>query len=197
MALNENLSFLRAWMRAPRQIGAVAPSGPALARLITSHIHPLTGPVIELGPGTGVFTHALLARGLPPRQLALVEREPAFAQALAQRFPQARVLRMDAATLGQTEPLFGPPRAAAAISGLPLRSMPAALVADIISGLFDRQLREDGVLYQFTYALRSPLPHRLLRQLDLEVERVGSAMLNVPPAVVYRFRRRRTDVVAA
>ena len=60
MALTENLSFLRAWLRAPHRVGALAPSGPALARLMTAQINALDGPVIELGPGTGAFTRALL-----------------------------------------------------------------------------------------------------------------------------------------
>ncbi len=197
MSLSDTVSFLRAWVRAPRSIGALTPSGAALARLMTSHVSHLDGPVIELGPGTGVFTRALLARGLPTHRLALVEADPVFAQALTRRYPGARVLSMDAAQLGHTLPLFGDERASAVISGLPLLSMPPLQVMAIIQGVFERQLRRDGVFYQFTYGPRCPLPRHLLERLDLEAVRIGNALLNLPPAAVYRIGRRRREQVAA
>lgn len=197
MLLNETLSFWRAWLRAPRSIGALAPSGPSLARLMTSHVDHLDGPVIELGPGTGVFTRAMLARGLPSHRLALIEADPVFALALTRRYPDARVLSMDAAQLGQTRSLFGDERASAVISGLPLLSMPAAQVAAIIQGVFEQQLHADGAFYQFTYGPRCPLPRELLERLDLQAERIGSALFNLPPASVYRIGRRQREQVAA
>jgi phosphatidylethanolamine/phosphatidyl-N-methylethanolamine N-methyltransferase len=197
MALNDSVSFLRAWLRAPRRIGAVAPSGSALARLMTAHVSQLDGPVIELGPGTGALTRALLARGVPAHRLALIEADPHFAAALAQRYPEATILRMDAAQLGHTEPLFGEERACAVVSGLPLLSMPPQQVAAIIRGVFERQLSSNGMFYQFTYGPRCPLPPALLEQLGLEARRVGSALLNLPPAAVYCIRRRDSIHVAA
>jgi phospholipid N-methyltransferase len=197
MSLNDSLSFLRAWVRAPMSVGALTPSGPALARLMTSHVNRHHGPVIELGPGTGVFTRALLARGLPTHQLALVEADPVFARALTERYPDARVLSMDAAQLGHTQPLFGDRRASAVISGLPLLSMPAAQVMAIVRGVFERQLCADGAFYQFTYGPRCPLPRGLLERLDLEAVRVGNVLLNLPPATVYRIVRRRPQQAAA
>jgi phosphatidylethanolamine/phosphatidyl-N-methylethanolamine N-methyltransferase len=197
MMLSETFSFWRAWLRAPRSVGAVAPSGPSLARLMTRHVNQQHGPVIELGPGTGVFTRALLASGLPMHRLALVEADPVFADALSQRYPQAHVLRMDAAKLGDTLSLFGDERASAVISGLPLLSMPREQVAAIIRGVFARQLHATGALYQFTYGHRCPLPRQLLEQLDLEAVRIGSVLFNLPPATVYRIGRRQLRRVAA
>lgn len=197
MLLSDTLSFWRAWLRAPLRIGALVPSGPSLARLITRQVNPRLGPVIELGPGTGVFTRALLATGLPEHRLALVETDPVFADALSRQHPGTRVLRMDAAHLGDTAPLFGDERASAVISGLPLLSMPQDQVTAIIRGVFDGQLRSDGALYQFTYGLKCPLSRRLLDQLDLESVRIGSVLFNLPPATVYRIGRRKHKSVAA
>jgi phosphatidylethanolamine/phosphatidyl-N-methylethanolamine N-methyltransferase len=197
MALNDTLSFLRAWLRDPRGIGAVTPSGAALARLMTAHVSQLDGPVIELGPGTGALTRALLARGVLPHRLALIEADPHFADALAKRYPKATILRMDAARLGDTESLFGDELACAVVSGLPLLSMPASQVAAIVQGVFERQLRSDGMFYQFTYGPRCPLPTALLKRLNLQAHRVGSALLNLPPAAVYRISRRVDIQVAA
>jgi phosphatidylethanolamine/phosphatidyl-N-methylethanolamine N-methyltransferase len=77
-ALGERLLFWRSWLRNPSRVGAIAPSGRALARLMTARITAADWPVIELGPGTGTFTRALLARGVPEHRLALVEADPAF-----------------------------------------------------------------------------------------------------------------------
>ena len=191
MPLNDHLHLLRAWLRDPRSVGALAPSGPALARLMTAHVDQAHGPVIELGPGTGVFTRALLERGLPGHRLVLVETDPVLAGALAQRHPQARVLRMDAAGLGRSSSLFGDERASAVISGLPLLSIPADKVAAIVEGVFERQLQPGGALYQFTYGPRCPLPRALRQRLGLEAARIGGTWLNLPPAWVWRIRRNR------
>lgn len=197
MLMSDTLNFWRAWLRAPMRMGAVAPSGSALARLITRHVDHRLGPVIELGPGTGVFTRALLAMGLPAHRLALVESDPMFADALSRRYPSARVLRMDAAKLGETQPLFGNERASAVISGLPLLAMQGDQVEAIIRGVFECQLRHDGALYQFTYGPKCPLPCALLDQLDLESVRIGRVLFNLPPATVYRIGRRPRKHVAA
>lgn len=190
MSLNDTMHLLRAWLRDPRSVGALAPSGPALARLMTAHVDHAHGPVIELGPGTGVFTRALLERGLPGHRLVLVETDPVLASTLAQRYPHARVLRMDAARLGRSSSLFGDERASAVISGLPLLSIPADKVEAIIEGVFERQLQDGGALYQFTYGLRCPVPRALRQRLGLEAERIGGAWLNLPPAWVWRVCRR-------
>ncbi len=190
MPLNDTLTFLRAWLRDPRGVGAVTPSGAALARLMTSRVGALDGPVIELGPGTGALTRALLARGVPLHRLVLVEADPHFADALGRRYPEATILRMDAARLGDTAPLFGDERAGAVVSGLPLLSMPPAQVAAIVQGVFERQLRNGGLFYQFTYGPRCPLPPALLARLNLRAHRVGSALFNLPPAAVYCISRR-------
>lgn len=182
-------AFLRSWSRAPGRVGAIAPSGAALARLITAQIDAGTGPVLELGPGTGVFTRALLERGVAERDLTLVEYGPDFARLLGERFPQARVLCADARRLRRAR-LFGDAGAGAAVSGLPLRNLPPRQRLAVLLGAF-AQLREDGACYQFTYGLSFPLPRAWLERYGFKVQRLGAARLNLPPASVYRVTRRR------
>lgn len=186
----DRLRFLGAWLRDPRRVGAVAPSSPALARLICSQIDAAHAPVLELGPGTGVFTEALLARGVPAWALTLVESTPAFAHGLRRRYPEARVLDLDARDLAAT-PLFAEPGCVgAAVSGLPLRAMRPEQVQAIVAGVF-HWLRPRASLFQFTYALRCPIPIATLHALDLQATALGRVARNLPPATVYRIERRR------
>jgi len=182
--------FVRTWLRNPRRVGALAPSGPALAALITADIPRDGAAVIELGAGTGVFTRALLARGVTSDKLVLVEADPAFASTLRHQFPALRIMQMDAAQLGMTGDFFGGARADAIVSGLPLVAMPLEQAVAIVHCAFARHLAADGAFYQFTYVPRCPIPARYLEAMRIRAVRVGIAWLNFPPAVVYRFERR-------
>lgn len=186
-SLKETIGFLRAWLRDPLRVAAVAPSSQALARLITAEISSHRAPVIELGPGTGVFTRALLDRGVEAEDLVLVEAGADFAEALRLRFPAVRTLCMDAARLRTVAP-FGERPVGAVVSGLPLLSMAPRQVFAILSGSF-RLMAPEGAFYQFTYGPRCPVPPNVLHRLGLEAHRVGRTLTNLPPAAVYRIRR--------
>ena len=172
----------------PLNVGAIAPSSPALANAITAEITLASAPIIELGAGSGVFTRALLARGISQDRLALIEHGDEFVNLLQRLFPDARVMRMDATRLKEVE-LFGGERAGAVVSGLPLLLMPPSKVLAILDAGFSH-LRADGAFYQFTYGPRSPVSRAILDQLGLNATRVGMTLANVPPAMVYRIRRR-------
>ncbi|WP_276199835.1 methyltransferase domain-containing protein [Chelatococcus sp. XZ-Ab1] len=182
------VQFLRAWCADPARVGAVAPSGAALAELITREIGPASAPVIELGPGTGAFTEAILARGVDARDLVLVEYGSDFARLLQARFDRARVLWMDAARLAQVELFDGRP-AGAVVSGLPLLNLSPRKVMAILDGAF-RHLRPQGAFYQFTYGMRCPVPRTILDRLGLRATHLGRTVRNVPPAAVYRITAR-------
>ncbi|MDX8521558.1 class I SAM-dependent methyltransferase [Mesorhizobium dulcispinae] len=187
MPANDALSFFMAWTLAPFRIGSVTPSSPSLAALITREIGPETGPVLELGPGTGPFTRALLERGVQERDLTLVEADPDFASLLTRRFPAARVVEMDAAGLRHLS-LFDGPHAGAAVSGLPFRLISPRKSSAILEGVF-ANLRPGAALYQFTFGRRCPFDQTVLDRLDLEAVRIGSTFRNFPPATVYRVSR--------
>lgn len=181
-------AFLLRWWRDPLQVGAIAPSGEALARQMTRHVH-AHGPVIELGPGTGVFTRALLRRGVAPQQLVLVEADPVFADSLRRTNDGLRVVCMDAAWLAYSGALFGRIRARAVVSGLPLVAMPLAQRQAIVEAAFDRHLGPQGRFYQFSYFPRCALPAEWLAARGLHVQWLGFALLNLPPAFVYCIHR--------
>ena len=85
--MNDHVNFLRQWAASPMKVAAIAPSGKRLGRLMTEGLDASTAPVIELGPGTGVFTEAMIARGVPEDKIALVELNEAFAHGLSTKFP--------------------------------------------------------------------------------------------------------------
>ena len=184
----DTFAFFRTWLSNPLQVAAIAPSGSALAGLMTKEISAESGPILELGPGTGVFTRALLTQGLRECDLTLVEHDPGFANLLRQRFPAAHVHRLDAARLAKTG-LFENGIVGGVVSGLPLLSMNPRRVMAILSGAFDC-LRPGASFYQFTYGPNCPVPHRILDRLGLKATRIGRTLLNVPPASVYRISRR-------
>ena len=164
MAAQNLLLFFRALACNPRSVGAIAPSGANLASLITSEITAASGPVLELGPGTGVFTEALLQA----------------------RFPRARVLWMDAAWMASHD-LFEHPLGAV-VSGLPLLNFAPKKVAAILTAAFSK-LRDGGSFYQFTYGMQCPVSKAQLDELGLKANCMGRVLLNVPPASVYRITR--------
>ncbi|SON55250.1 Phospholipid N-methyltransferase [Hartmannibacter diazotrophicus] len=186
---SETLQFFRAWLSEPLRVASVTPSGRALAALMVSEVSAETGPILELGPGTGVFTRALLARGVVEENLALIEFGKEFAAKLNADFPRAKTLCMDAARLRHVE-LFHDTPAGAVISGLPLLSMAPRTVYSILEGAF-AHLRANGAFYQFTYGPRCPVSRPLLDRLGLKATYLGGTFANVPPAAVYRIQRRK------
>ena len=189
MKWKETLTFLRATSSAPSLVGAIAPSGAALARLITSEIGCGSGQIVEFGPGTGVITQALLDQGVRERDLTLVECCSEFARLLEERFPEARVLRLDAGRLHRHN-LFRDGSVGAIVSGLPLLNMSPRKSFSIVRGAF-RWLDPCGAFYQFTYGPRCPVPEAFLDRLGLRATFLGRALVNLPPASVYRITNRK------
>ncbi|MBX5042188.1 methyltransferase domain-containing protein [Rhizobium lentis] len=179
--------FLFAWLRAPLRIASITPSGARLAGLMTKEISPAAGPVLELGPGTGVFTGALLKRGIAESDLTLVEYEADFAALLQGRFPSAKVLQLDVREMW-SGPLSGR-FFGSVVSGLPLLSMKPDDVYALLEGCFSN-LRPYGAFYQFTYGPKCPVPAEILDSLGLVAAKIGRTLRNIPPAAVYRISRR-------
>jgi phosphatidylethanolamine/phosphatidyl-N-methylethanolamine N-methyltransferase len=184
--------FLKRWLRRPRAIGAVVPSGrllaEAMAETTLTNLRGRAGHVVELGAGTGEVTKALLAKGIAPERLAVVERDPELVVFLRRHFRGPRIIEGDAARLPRLLGEHGITSVAAVVSSLPLLSLPADLVTDIVSGVFDA-LPRGGALVQFTYGPKPPIPQALRQRLKLDGEHGRRIWRNVPPAVVWTFIR--------
>ena len=162
------------------------PSSRLLARTMADYVDPdRTGPVIELGPGTGAITNALIRRGIDPSRLVLVEYNPSFCALLKERYPQATVVQGDAYALRDTlrNALKAP--AAAIVSGLPLVTKPMAVRLRLIRDCF--ALSGHGAPFvQFTYSVAPPIPKSLPGVHTQASERIW---LNLPPARVWVYRK--------
>ena len=187
--------FLKRWLRRPFAMGAVVPSGrfltEAMACSTLEAIEGRPGCVVELGAGTGVVTHALLAVGIARDRLALVERDRELAAFLHKRFPGPKILEGDAEHLPDLLRAANISTVAAVVSSLPLLSLPAAIVDGIVRGTF-AALPKGAALVQFTYGLTPPVPRELRDGLDLVAAHGPRIWRNVPPAVVWTFRERAT-----
>ena len=183
--------FLR-WLRRPGEVGALVPSGPALAAALADEIDTeAAGAVVELGPGTGRVTRALLEVGVEPGQLVAIERDASFCKLLRERFPAVRILSGKARRL---EPLLrqvgvGPVKAV--VSSLPLLSMTGEHRRAVLSQIA-AVLGAEGVLVQYTYGMAAPVPQDLGAELGLIGERTNWVLANFPPAAVWRYRCSRS-----
>jgi phosphatidylethanolamine/phosphatidyl-N-methylethanolamine N-methyltransferase len=185
--LRDEARFIRSWIEKPLIIGAVSPSGKALAKMMAKPIDPdVPGQVLELGPGTGPVTEALIARGVDESRLVLVEFNHGFVTLLRQRFPRATVLQGDAyaVTSVVANTLTGP--LAGVVSSLPLLTKPAPRRARLLQDCLELA-RPGAPFCQFTYMVAPPIP--LFIAGDAEAE--GSPLIwrNVPPARVWTYRR--------
>jgi phosphatidylethanolamine/phosphatidyl-N-methylethanolamine N-methyltransferase len=178
--------FLRSWLERPLVVGAVTPSSRMLARTMASYVDPrVPGPVIELGPGTGPVTDALIRRGVAQDRLVLVEYSPEFCQLLKRRFPKATIIQGDAYDLEDSvgEVLREP--AAATVSSLPLFTKPMDLRLDLLAAAHGL-MHPNAPFIQFTYAVVPPIP---ARSRDYTARGSNRIWLNLPPARVWVYRR--------
>src|SRR5579872_1809902 len=184
--LDDEVRFLRSWIERPLSIGAVTPSGKMLARAMARYVDPdCNGPVVELGPGTGPVTEALVQAGVAPSRLVLVEFNPSFCRILRSRFPDATLVQGDAYSLRRLlETLLIQP-AAAVVSGLPLVTKPIRLRLRLLRDAFDLML-PGAPFVQFTYSVASPLPRRLA---GFSVQASERIWMNIPPARVWVYRK--------
>ncbi|MGP9813090.1 class I SAM-dependent methyltransferase [Rhodopseudomonas sp. NSM] len=184
--LDDEVRFLRSWIEKPLHMGAVMPSGKLLARTMAQYvdIHS-TGPVIELGPGTGAITNALVEHGVDQKRLVLVEYNPSFCALLRERYPQATIVQGDAYRLRDTLWDVLPEPATAVVSGLPLVTKPMLTRMKLIRDSFN--LLEPGAPFvQFTYSVAPPIPKSLPGVATEASERIW---MNIPPARVWVYRK--------
>jgi phosphatidylethanolamine/phosphatidyl-N-methylethanolamine N-methyltransferase len=187
-ALADSGLFLREWFANPQRTGAVAPSSPKLAAAM-AHWLPANPDsyVLELGPGTGAVTSALLDHGLREDRLVAIENNPKMASLLRKRFPGAHIITGDAWHLETLlrecrEPIES---VGAVISSLPLVNFPleqAEQLAEKIRSVLEPQ----GNWVQYSYHIHRRSTRGTSR-FHLRASKI--VWLNLPPARVNVYQK--------
>ncbi len=176
--------FFRRWLANPLQMGSVIPSSPALCKRIAALTERAQDEiVVELGAGTGVVSRALLAAGVPPERLWVVEIVPEMADHLRSILPGVQVVCGDAFRLPEALPPRWHGKVGTAICGIPLVLLPLEQQRRFVAAVEAVAPGRGFLLY--TYCITSPLPWRAL---GLSAKREAWTPLNLPPASVWRYR---------
>ncbi|MGP8123514.1 MAG: class I SAM-dependent methyltransferase [Xanthobacteraceae bacterium] len=186
LRLDDEVRFLRSWIEKLLHMGAVMPSSKLLARTMASYVDAnAEGPVVELGPGTGAITNALIEHGVDQKRLVLVEYNPGFCALLRERYPLARIVQGDAYALRRSlREVMGTP-ASAVVSGLPLVTKPMRTRLKLIRDAF-AALAPGAPFIQFTYSVTPPIPKSLSGVRTQASDRIW---MNLPPARVWVYRK--------
>ncbi|WP_101068057.1 class I SAM-dependent methyltransferase [Roseovarius salinarum] len=177
--------FLGELLRRPAEVVAIAPSSGAVARRMTEGVEDVDGPIVEIGPGTGSFTKAILARGVAPERVTLLETNARFCETLQQKFPGVTVLNRPAQEIDQ----IGLAGVGAVISGVPVLARPQ-IQRDVVGRALG-VMAPGGFFSQITYSPNAPIGPQIQRELGVSAEKRGTVWANLPPARVFVFRRLR------
>ncbi|WP_158968313.1 class I SAM-dependent methyltransferase [Chachezhania sediminis] len=180
---NDFAVFLGEMIRRPTEVVAIAPSSAAVARKMTEGLEATTGPIVEIGPGTGSFTKAILARGVAPERVTLMETNERFCEALRLKFPGVTVLNRPAQEIDQ----LGLTDISAVISGVPVLARPK--IQREVVGTALKVMAKDGFFTQITYSPTPPIAEDMRAELGITCRHRGMVWNNLPPARVFEFRR--------
>src|SRR3984893_1968358 len=184
--LDDDVQFIRSWFERPLSTGAVMPSGRVLARTMARYVDPVaSGPVVELGPGTGPVTEALVDHGVDPARLVLVEFNPTFCQLLRERFPADTVIQADDYALRRVLAKLLRQPAAAMVSGLPMFTKPVRTRVRLLHEALSLLL-PGAPFVQLTYAVVPPIPRAFAGVTAEASERIW---MNMPPERVWVYRK--------
>lgn len=188
-----HLVFLGALLRNPRTVGAIVPSSAHLARRMVREIAPASR-VVELGPGTGVITREIIARGGDAGVLLAVDTDRAFVDRIRRAWPGIDCVCASAETLPALAAERGWHDVDHIVSGLPFATLPAAVTRLILDGVH-QVLRAGGTFttFQYVHAYRLPPAVAFRRELSARMACEPSSQLvvrNVPPALVLTWHHR-------
>ncbi len=178
---SDYLVFLGGLLKNPRAVSSPTPSSATLARAIAAEVDPgWSGTLLELGPGTGAITQALIDRGFAPERILAIEYEPILAQAVRRHCPGVRVRCDDAFQFRAIvkEPIC------AVVSGLPMLNFPQAMRQALLS----QALAAAGakIFVQLTFSFRPPIIPPA-GNIAVSGQMVWK---NFPPAHIWTYRGR-------
>lgn len=185
---DDEIRFFKGWIDGPKQVGAIIPTSPITARRMASVIDLASGrPVLELGPGTGAVTKAILERGVKPEALYSVEYSADFYAGLVEDYPGVQFVNGDAfdldGALGEArDTVFD-----SIVSAIPLLYFPMEKRVAFVDALLHRVPAGRPVV-QISYGAVSPVTPK---QDKFVVEPLDWVVRNIPPARLWIYRRSR------
>jgi len=182
--------FLRGWVSKPRSVGSIKPTSEQAARLMASIIPANSElPVLELGPGTGAITKAILEAGVPPEKLICVEYNSGFLSHLQKTFQSVTFISGNAFDLASALENHREQKFAAILSGLPLLNFPAASRVKLVSDCIDL-MPEGSPFIQLCYGLKAPVP---ALPGAYTVSPTRWVLGNIPPARFWVYRKQLSN----
>lgn len=189
--MRESITFLKEFAKHPTKVGAIAPSSPGLVdAMVDGFDWETIRNVVEFGPGTGVFTEAIMQRLHPDAKFFAIERSGEMADVTRARCPTAKIFEDSATNLHSLCDAEGIETIDAVVCGLPWASFPESLQTEIMDTMISRM--SDGARFAtFAYWQGVILPagrrfSRRLRSSFQDVGRSHTVWRNLPPAFVYR-----------
>ncbi len=183
---SEDVRFFKTWMSKPKAMGSILPTGKPTAKAMASLCDPNSlNPTLELGPGTGVITRAILDRGIKPENLYSVEFTQEFIPQLVQEFPKVNIIHGDAFQLNDCLPNPKSLKFNSIITALPLLNFPVEARLQLLLDLFDR-LEPGRPVVQFSYSPKTPIPEN---NAAYTIEPLDWVIRNVPPARIWVYRQ--------
>ena len=182
----DEIRFLKGLAKGPRSVGAIMPTSSVTARKMASVIDVTSGlPVLELGPGTGVITKAILQRSVKPENLVSIEYSTDFYHHLKLIMPGVNFINGDAFNLDKTIGSLKDQKFDTVVSGIPLLNFPMDMRVALLEDLLDRMPAGRPVV-QFSYGPVSPI---IAKPDSYHIEHFAFVMRNIPPAQIWVYRR--------
>lgn len=183
---DDEIRFIRGMMAEPKTVGAIMPTSARMAAKMASIINTGSGlPVLELGPGTGVITKAILAMGVKPENLVSVEYSTQFYDHLVEKFPGVHFINGDAFNIEETLAAYRGQKFDCVISGIPLLNFPMHARVKLVESLLDLMAPGRPVV-QFSYGPKSPVAKR---PEIYKVEHFDIILRNIPPAQIWHYKK--------
>lgn len=183
---DKEAKFFKSWIDKPKTMGAILPTSSFTANKMASLIKTdNTSPILELGPGTGVITKAILDRGVEPKNLFSIEYNDEFIDGLNEEFPDVNILHGDAFELEELLKPYNLEKFGCVISAVPMLNFSNEGRIILLNKLFNL-LEPNAPVVQISYGPVSPISP------DWEtftVEPLKWVMKNVPPARLWVYRR--------
>ncbi|ABR62358.1 methyltransferase domain-containing protein [Sinorhizobium medicae] len=183
---DEEIRFFKGWMSNSRAVGAILPTSSVTARRMASVVDPDSGlPVLELGPGTGVITKAILERGIEPEKLISIEYSTDFYNQLKAQFDGVQFINGDAFDLDRTLGSLKDQQFDSVISAVPLLNFPMHRRVELLEDLLSR-IPFGRPVIQISYGPMSPV---VAVPDSYRIQHFDFVVRNIPPAQLWVYRK--------